>query len=55
MGARCAKAGVAAVFDHAFLNEHSVNVLDYLAVIDDTSWEQIVEQSGLTLVPHRQG
>ncbi|WP_160105366.1 FdhF/YdeP family oxidoreductase [Pseudomonas izuensis] len=44
------KAGAPAVFDHAFLNEHSVNVLDYLAVIDQTSWEQIVEQSGLTLV-----
>lgn len=44
------KAGAPAVFDHDFLNEHSVNVLDYLAVIDDTPWEQIVEQSGLTLV-----
>ncbi|MDD0995565.1 FdhF/YdeP family oxidoreductase [Pseudomonas sp. TNT2022 ID1044] len=44
------KAGAPAVFDHDFLNEHSVNVLDYLAVIDDTPWEQIVEQSGLPLV-----
>lgn len=44
------KAGAPAVFDHDFLNEHSVNVLDYLAVIDATSWDQIVEQSGLTLV-----
>ena len=44
------KAGEPAVFDHDFLNEHSANVLEYLAVIDDTSWAQIVEQSGLTLV-----
>ena len=44
------KAGEPAVFDHDFLNEHSVNVLEYLSVIDGTSWAQIVEQSGLTLV-----
>lgn len=44
------KAGAPAVFDHAFLNEHSVNLLDYLAVVDDTPWEQIVQQSGLSLV-----
>ncbi|MHC8348209.1 FdhF/YdeP family oxidoreductase [Pseudomonas sp. RT4P38] len=44
------KTGAEAVFDHDFLNEHSVNVLDYLAAIDDTPWKQIVEQSGLPLV-----
>jgi molybdopterin-dependent oxidoreductase alpha subunit len=44
------KAGEPAVFDHDFLNEHSVNVLEYLGTIDDTPWEQIVEQSGLPLV-----
>ncbi|MED7665973.1 FdhF/YdeP family oxidoreductase [Pseudomonas moraviensis subsp. stanleyae] len=44
------KAGEPAVFDHDFLNAHSTNVLEYLAIVDDTSWEQIVEQSGLTLV-----
>lgn len=38
------------VFDHAFLNEHTHGVLDYLASIDDTPWDKIVEQSGLTLV-----
>ncbi|AMB86598.1 CbbBc protein [Pseudomonas agarici] len=38
------------VFDHDFLNEHTANVLDYLAAIDDTPWEHIVSQSGLTLV-----
>jgi len=37
------------VFDHVFLNEHTHGVLDYLAAIDDTSWEEIVEQSGLPL------
>ena len=37
------------VFDHAFLNEHTEGVLDYLAAIDDTSWDELVEQSGLTL------
>ncbi|CRL49411.1 FdhF/YdeP family oxidoreductase [Pseudomonas sp. URMO17WK12:I11] len=44
------KAGEPAVFDHDFLNEHSANVLEYLAAVDDTPWEQIVEQSGLPLV-----
>ncbi|WPN30396.1 FdhF/YdeP family oxidoreductase [Pseudomonas sp. P5_109] len=44
------KTGAPAVFDHDFLNEHSANVLEYLATIDETPWEQIVEQSGLTLV-----
>ncbi|MDR7053781.1 molybdopterin-dependent oxidoreductase alpha subunit [Pseudomonas koreensis] len=44
------KAGEPAVFAHDFLNAHSANVLEYLAIVDDTSWEQIVEQSGLTLV-----
>ena len=44
------KAGEPAVFDHDFLNAHSASVLEYLATVDDTSWEQIVEQSGLTLV-----
>ena len=42
--------GKEAVFDHDFLNEHTANVLDYLGRIDDTSWDAIVEQSGLTLV-----
>ena len=37
------------VFDHTFLNEHTNGVLEYLAAIDDTSWEFIVEQSGLPL------
>ena len=36
---------LAAVFDHAFLNEHTAGVLDYIASLDDTPWEHIVEQS----------
>ncbi|MEB0205702.1 FdhF/YdeP family oxidoreductase [Pseudomonas sp. CCC3.1] len=43
-------AGEPAVFDHAFLNEHTSGVLDYISSLDATSWEHIVEQSGLTLV-----
>ncbi|HCN64094.1 MAG TPA: CbbBc protein [Pseudomonas sp.] len=42
-------AGEPAVFDHAFLNEHTSGILDYISSLDDTSWEHIVEQSGLTL------
>ncbi len=37
------------VFDHTFLNEHTGGVLDYLASVDATTWEQIVEQAGLLL------
>ena len=43
-------AGEPAVFDHAFLNEHTSGILDYISSLDDTSWEHIVEQSGLPLV-----
>ncbi|MFP3515728.1 FdhF/YdeP family oxidoreductase [Pseudomonas sp. SIMBA_077] len=43
-------AGGPAVFDHAFLNEHTSGVLDYISSLDNTSWEHIVGQSGLTLV-----
>ena len=47
---REAKANNApAVFDHDFLSEHTGGLLEYLAAIDATSWEQIVEQSGLSL------
>ena len=38
-----------AVFDHAFLNAHTVDVAQYLEAVDATSWEQIVEQSGVPL------
>ncbi|UCJ16972.1 FdhF/YdeP family oxidoreductase [Pseudomonas sp. MM211] len=37
------------VFDHAFIAEHTDGVDAYLAALDETSWESLVEQSGLTL------
>ena len=43
-------AGEPAVFDHGFLNEHTTGILDYTASLDDTAWDHLVEQSGLTLV-----
>ncbi|QJP06497.1 FdhF/YdeP family oxidoreductase [Pseudomonas multiresinivorans] len=41
--------GEPAVFDHAFIAEHTQGVDAYLAVLDDTSWDHIVQQSGLSL------
>ena len=43
------QAGLPAVFDHQFIQEHTVGLDDYLAQVDATSWDQIVEQSGLSL------
>ncbi|UQY36111.1 FdhF/YdeP family oxidoreductase [Pseudomonas fulva] len=37
------------VFDHAFIAEHTDGVDAYLAVLDATTWESLVEQSGLSL------
>ena len=37
------------VFDHAFIAEHTSGIDGYLAAVDATAWEHIVEQSGLTL------
>ncbi|WP_437881706.1 FdhF/YdeP family oxidoreductase [Pseudomonas sp. LRF_L74] len=36
------------IFDHAFIAEHTSGLDDYLAVVDATPWEKIVEQSGLS-------
>ena len=41
-------AGMPAVLDHEFLGEHTEGMDDYLARVHSTSWDQIVEQSGLT-------
>lgn len=41
--------GTSPVFDHDFIQKHTLGVDSYLAVLDATSWEQIVEQSGLAL------
>ena len=42
-------SGAPAVFDHAFIAQHSAGVDDYLATVEATPWEQIEPQSGLSL------
>ncbi|HIQ43051.1 MAG TPA: FdhF/YdeP family oxidoreductase [Pseudomonas oleovorans] len=41
--------GEPALFDHAFIAEHTDGVDAYLALLDDTAWETIEKQSGLSL------
>ncbi|WP_282361656.1 FdhF/YdeP family oxidoreductase [Pseudomonas sp. PS01300] len=41
--------GAPAVFDHAFIAEHTAAVEAYLEVVEASSWEQIVQQSSLGL------
>lgn len=41
--------GEAPIFDLAFIAEHTEGMDDYLSALDDTSWDSLVEQSGLTL------
>lgn len=41
--------GAPAVFDHAFIAKHTAAVEAYLEVVEASSWEQIVQQSGLGL------
>ncbi|UVL27223.1 FdhF/YdeP family oxidoreductase [Pseudomonas donghuensis] len=41
--------GEPAVFDHAFIAEHTSGLDAYLAEVDATRWAHIVEQSGLNL------
>ncbi|MFQ6575951.1 FdhF/YdeP family oxidoreductase [Pseudomonas sp. UM16] len=41
--------GEPAVFDHAFIAEHTSGLDAYLAQVDATPWAHIVEQSGLSL------
>ncbi|WP_028239128.1 FdhF/YdeP family oxidoreductase [Stutzerimonas azotifigens] len=40
-------SGAPAVFDHAFIAEHTTGVDAYLAAVDATPWAQIEAQSGL--------
>ncbi|MNS24711.1 Formate dehydrogenase H [compost metagenome] len=40
--------GMPPVFDHAFIKAHTDGMEAYLAQVDATSWEHIVEQSGLS-------
>jgi molybdopterin-dependent oxidoreductase alpha subunit len=37
-----------AVFDHAFIEQHTQGMTDYLDTVNATSWDQIEAQSGLT-------
>ena len=37
-----------AIFDHDFIARHTNGLDDYLALVDATSWQDIVEQSGLS-------
>ncbi|EJL6393217.1 CbbBc protein [Vibrio navarrensis] len=37
------------VFDHEFIRQHTNGLDAYLAAVEQTSWQQIVEQSGLQL------
>lgn len=41
--------GEPAVFDHAFIAEHTDGVEAYLQLLDDCSWEALQAQSGLSL------
>ncbi|MBQ0744378.1 MAG: FdhF/YdeP family oxidoreductase [Pseudomonas sp.] len=40
--------GAPAVFDRGFLTEHCHGVESYLALLDDSPWDQITQQSGLS-------
>ncbi len=41
--------GLPAVFDHAFIAEHTTGMEAYLEAVDATPWAQIEQQSGLAL------
>ncbi|MDP9938682.1 FdhF/YdeP family oxidoreductase [Ectopseudomonas alcaliphila] len=42
--------GEPAVFDHAFIAEHTDGVEAYLQLLDDSSWQALEAQSGLSLL-----
>ena len=42
-------AGEAAVFDHTFIAEHTQGLEAYLALLDASPWDTLVQQSGLSL------
>ena len=42
-------AGEATVFDHAFIAEHTQGLEAYLALLDASPWDTLVQQSGLNL------
>ncbi|HGH6024157.1 TPA: FdhF/YdeP family oxidoreductase [Vibrio mimicus] len=41
--------GDAPVFDHDFIREHTNGIEEYLSAVEQTSWEHIIQQSGLNL------
>ncbi|ENM5873896.1 FdhF/YdeP family oxidoreductase [Vibrio mimicus] len=41
--------GDAPVFDHDFIREHTNGIEEYLSAVEQTSWEHITQQSGLSL------
>lgn len=48
MGTRSPGKGEPAIFDHEFIKAHTTGMDAYLAEVDATSWDKIVEQSGLS-------
>lgn len=42
------KQGRDSIFDHDYIEQHTNGMQDYLAQVDATSWDEIVEQSGLS-------
>ncbi|AEF45755.1 oxidoreductase alpha (molybdopterin) subunit [Serratia sp. AS12] len=47
-------AGESGLFDLAFIEQHSVGVESYLAQVEATSWDHIIQQSGLSEAQLRQ-
>jgi molybdopterin-dependent oxidoreductase alpha subunit len=41
--------GLETVLDHAFINDHTVGIDDYLRFLEKVEWDDIVEATGLTL------
>ncbi|MDI2034411.1 FdhF/YdeP family oxidoreductase [Paenarthrobacter nitroguajacolicus] len=41
--------GLDTVLDHAFINDHTVGIDDYLRFLEKVEWDDIVEATGLTL------
>ncbi|QYK11211.1 FdhF/YdeP family oxidoreductase [Shewanella rhizosphaerae] len=41
--------GKESVFDLEFIAKHTIGFEDYLQAVDDTTWQQVIDQSGLTL------
>ncbi|ENM5894201.1 FdhF/YdeP family oxidoreductase [Vibrio mimicus] len=41
--------GDAPVLDHDFIREHTNGIEEYLSAVEQTSWEHIIQQSGLSL------